>query len=137
MKRIRMAPNPSGAYPPIQEGSFETIPEDMALWPDELSTETFYAHNGFVVLSFEEVSEVVDMRSVVGEDGKECAEPVYNSYNKVADCQPNTELYEAWVAEEAKKAAEAEAIEEEPTQLDRVEAQATYTAMMTDTLLEV
>lgn len=25
----------------------------------------------------------------------------------------------------------------EPTQLDRVEAQATYTAMMTDTLLEV
>lgn len=26
---------------------------------------------------------------------------------------------------------------EEPTQLDRVEAQATYTAMMTDTLLEV
>lgn len=27
--------------------------------------------------------------------------------------------------------------EPEPTQLDRVEAQATYTAMMTDTLLEV
>lgn len=26
---------------------------------------------------------------------------------------------------------------QEPTQLDRVEAQATYTAMMTDTLLEV
>ena len=26
---------------------------------------------------------------------------------------------------------------EEPTQLDRVEAQVTYTAMMTDTLLEV
>lgn len=26
---------------------------------------------------------------------------------------------------------------DEPTQLDRVEAQATYTAMMTDTLLEV
>ena len=27
--------------------------------------------------------------------------------------------------------------EEEPTQLDRIEAQVTYTAMMTDTLLEV
>ena len=27
--------------------------------------------------------------------------------------------------------------DEQPTQLDRVEAQATYTAMMTDTLLEV
>lgn len=29
-----------------------------------------------------------------------------------------------------------EPVEPEPTQLDRVEAQATYTAMMTDTLLE-
>ena len=28
-------------------------------------------------------------------------------------------------------------VTEEPSQLDRVEAQATYTAMMTDTLLEV
>lgn len=31
---------------------------------------------------------------------------------------------------------EEEPIEEEPTQLDRIEAQVTYTAMMTDTLLE-
>lgn len=31
---------------------------------------------------------------------------------------------------------EPEPVEPEPTQLDRVEAQATYTAMMTDTLLE-
>ena len=30
-----------------------------------------------------------------------------------------------------------EPVEEQPTQLDRVEAQVTYTAMMTDTLLEV
>lgn len=30
---------------------------------------------------------------------------------------------------------ETEPVTEEPTQLDRVEAQATYTAMMTDTLL--
>ena len=32
---------------------------------------------------------------------------------------------------------EPEPVTEEPTQLDRVEAQVTYTAMMTDTLLEV
>ena len=31
---------------------------------------------------------------------------------------------------------EPEPVPEEPSQLDRVEAQATYTAMMTDTLLE-
>lgn len=35
-----------------------------------------------------------------------------------------------------KERPELETIEEEPTQLDRVEAQVTYTAMMTDTLLE-
>lgn len=34
-------------------------------------------------------------------------------------------------------APEPEPVTPEPTQLDRVEAQATYTAMMTDTLLEV
>lgn len=39
---------------------------------------------------------------------------------------------------EARAAAAADpAPEPEPTQLDRVEAQVTYTAMMTDTLLEV
>lgn len=32
---------------------------------------------------------------------------------------------------------EPEAVEEQPTQLDLIEAQVTYTAMMTDTLLEV
>lgn len=30
-----------------------------------------------------------------------------------------------------------ESVNEQPTQLDRIEAQVTYTAMMTDTLLEV
>ena len=39
----------------------------------------------------------------------------------------------AW---EAWKASLPPDLEPEPTQLDRVEAQATYTAMMTDTLLE-
>lgn len=42
----------------------------------------------------------------------------------------NREAYDAAMAEQ-------EQPEAEPTQLDRVEAQATYTAMMTDTLLEV
>lgn len=43
---------------------------------------------------------------------------------------PDTEAWEAW------KASLPPDLEPEPTQLDRVEAQATYTAMMTDTLLE-
>ena len=39
-------------------------------------------------------------------------------------------------AEEIKAQDEANEPEEQPSQLDRVEAQVTYTAMMTDTLLE-
>lgn len=44
---------------------------------------------------------------------------------------PNTEAWSAWAASVP------EETEPAPTQLDRVEAQVTYTAMMTDTLLEV
>lgn len=43
----------------------------------------------------------------------------------------NTTAWEAWKSEEAAKAAEPPA----PTQLDRVEAQAAYTAMMTNTMM--
>ena len=72
MKTVYTEPNPSGAYPPIQEANFETCPEGMAEWPEELETETFYRYNGFVTLTVE--------------DGR------------VKDCQPNVEAWEAWKA---------------------------------------
>lgn len=50
MKLIRTTPNPSGAYPPIQEGQFSAVPEGMAVWPEELDTANFYQYNGFVTL---------------------------------------------------------------------------------------
>lgn len=73
MKVVYTEPNPSGAYPPIQEGNFEECPEGMAEWPEELGTETFYQYNGFVTLTVE--------------DGR------------VTACQPNTEAWERWKAE--------------------------------------
>lgn len=73
MRVVYIAPNPSGAYPPIQEGVFETCPEGMAEWPEELSAETFCRYNGFVTLTVEN--------------------------GKVTDCQPNTEAWEQWRAE--------------------------------------
>ena len=36
MKVIYTEANPSGAYPPIQEGNFARVPAGMALWPEEL-----------------------------------------------------------------------------------------------------
>lgn len=55
--------------------------------------------------------------------GLQHAVPVYE------DCQ----LYHTYTAAELA----ARVLAQQPTQLDRVEAQVTYTAMMTDTLLEV
>ena len=72
MKIIRVTPNESGAYTPIQEIGSMRVPGGMAVWPDELSTDVFYAHNGFVTL---------DIR-----DGVVCG------------CIPNTEAWEAWKA---------------------------------------
>lgn len=58
MKIIQQQPNPSGAYPPIQAGSFSAVPPGMALWPESLSTEAFYAAQGFVDLTVEDVDGV-------------------------------------------------------------------------------
>ena len=73
MKIIQKNPNPSGAYPGIQEGT-TTIYDGFALWPDDLNTDIFYAHNGFVVLAIENV-DGVDM---------------------VASYSPNVEAWEMW-----------------------------------------
>lgn len=57
----------------------------------------------------------------------------YNGFVIVQDgvVTPNVEAWEAW------KASLPEPSEPEPSQLDMIEAQVTYTAMMTDTLLGV
>ena len=51
--------------------------------------------------------------------------------NTVTACTPNVEAWKAWKAEQPAPE------EEAPTWNDRIEAQITYTAIMTDTLLEV
>ena len=61
MKIIRMTANPSGAWPPIQEGAFDVIPEGHALVPDSLDLAAFYAAVGFVVPTFSEVGETDEM----------------------------------------------------------------------------
>ena len=55
----------------------------------------------------------------------------YNGFVILQDGKvtPNLEAFEKW------KASLPEPSEPEPTQLDRIEAQVTYTAMITDTLL--
>lgn len=76
MKLIRVEPNPSGAYSPIQDSNYSKIPPGMALWPETLSTDAFYDHNGFVTLTVEDVDGI----------------PTVTGY------EPNIEAWEAWKA---------------------------------------
>lgn len=91
MKIIQKAANPSGAYPPMQDG-ISTLPDGYAIWPDELSTEDFYAYNGFVTLTIEETDGV----------------PIVASYTA------NSNAWEAW------KASLPEPVEPGPTAEERV-----------------
>lgn len=91
MKIIYKEPNPSGAYPPIQEGSCSRVPAGMAQWPEELETETFYQYNGFVTLEL---------------DG-----------DRVASYEPDVAAWEAW---RASLPPDPEPPEPEPTPEDAV-----------------
>lgn len=48
MKIINMTPNESGAYPPIQTGTFSRCPEGCAVVPDDMDTSAYYECGGFV-----------------------------------------------------------------------------------------
>ena len=76
MNIIRKEPGQSGAYSPIINGSFTSVPDGCALWPDTLDTSGFYAYSGFATLTIEAVGEV----------------------DTVTAYEPNVEAWEAWKA---------------------------------------
>ena len=105
---IKLEANKSGARPPLQSWTSPKAPEGFALCPDEFY-EIFYSTSpaGFVNIEVEE-SIVIGM-------------------------EVNQEALNAYIASLPEPEPEKEP---EPTQLDIIEAQVTYTALMTDTLLE-
>lgn len=111
MKVLCKQPNESGSYPPIQEGGFSAIPEGHAIWPDGLSTETFYAYNGFIVPVFDAV------------EGMEF----------VSGYTANTEAWNEW------KASLPEPVEPvvEPTTEERVAELEEQVAILDDTAIEL
>ena len=128
MNIIRKEPNPSGAYPATQNWDNNEIPEGYVIIVETVDMADFYAHNGFVTLTIEQVE--VGANTTINEDGEEVNEPIYA--DAVTSYVPNIEAWEEWKA----SLPDPSETEETPTQLDRIEAQVTYTAMMTDTLLE-
>lgn len=106
---IKIEATTSGYRPPLQPWDSQTpAPEGYAFCSEEFH-KIFYSTNpaGFV--------------NIVVEDGS------------VIDMTINQEALNAYIA----TLPDPEPIEPKPTQLDIIEAQVTYTAMMTGTLLEV
>ena len=103
---IKTTENENGSRPPIQSWDSDLVPIGFSLIPDDLDLTNFYKYNGFVKLAIDEETGIVK------------------------DVQPNVEAWENWNSSLPPEK------EPKPTKLDVIEAQVTYTAMMTDTLLE-
>lgn len=106
MKLVYIDPNPSGAYPGVQEGNFSAIPSGMAVWPDTLSTDDFYAYSGFVTLTVEKLTITIGEEAMI--------------IPTVTACTPNTEAWEEWQAS-LPDPVETEAVDE-PTAQDDTDA---------------
>lgn len=48
MKILKLTPNTSGAYPPIQDGQFSKCPIGFVMIPEDLDTTVFDEYSGFV-----------------------------------------------------------------------------------------
>ena len=98
MKIIRKEPNPSGAYPQINESNFRSLPEGHAVVPEEFDSRVFYEYSGFVTLTWDEHDVVTAM-------------------------EPNLEAWEAWKEwEAAQEPVEPEGPEEDVTTADMAAA---------------
>ena len=104
MKIIKISPNESGAFPPIQEGSFLEPPEGCAQVPDEFDLEPFYANCGFVALDIQ--------------DGI------------VTGMSPNTEALAAWQAQHPPADPAAELAAEVRAQRDKLLAETDWTQVL-------
>lgn len=108
---IQIEPFKNGARPPLQSWNSMNQPDGYAFC-DEEQRDVFYSTTpaGFVNIEI-------------------CEE---QGYKVVTNIEVNQEALDAYIA----SLPEPEEVIPEPTQLDRVEAQVAYTAMMTGTTLE-
>lgn len=75
-KLIYLERNADYSYSAIQSWDEATPPAGCAVWPDSLDTTDYYAYNGFVTLTVEQVDGV----------------------DTVTKYEPNVEAWEAWKA---------------------------------------
>lgn len=127
MEIIRKEPNPSGAYPAPQNWDNTAPPEGYAIIADTVDMANFYAYNGFVTLTIEQVE--VGANTNVNEGGEADTEPIYA--DTMTAYTPNVEAWEEW------KAGLPEPKEPEPTTEERIAELEATNAELEDAMCEM
>lgn len=83
MKIIRLEPNPSGGYPPVQDWSGHAPPEGYATIPDGFDLATYYAASGFVTLTVTDGVLTSLTANQTAKDANDAAYPVVGSISTV------------------------------------------------------
>lgn len=119
MHIICLTPLAEGVYNDHKADHITTPPEGWAYIPEDFTLPSTFPRLGSIEAEEKTYTREVN---IMGEDGNPITKPVEYTMMTV------TAMTEGELPEP---------VEEAPTQLDQIEAQVTYTAMMTDTLLEV
>lgn len=93
MKLINNTPDQIGNYGVIQTSALNYVPEHMAVWPDELETQTYAQYMGFVTMEFETVEPapmVTEEEPAEAETAVEAVD-VSDEVEEVAESEPMVE----------------------------------------------
>ena len=115
---VNLNSNTNGSHNHRSANHITSVPDGWAMIPDDFAVPDTFP---FVAIEAEELTCTRPVE-VIGEDGG-----------------PATEMREVTMltVTAMTEGTLPEPVEAQPSQLDKIEAQVTYTAMMTDTLLEV
>ena len=133
MEIIRKEPNPSGAYSTPQNWDSNGIPEGYAVIAATVDMADFYAYNGFVTLTIEQVERTRQVSKIEIEDGKPVTKFVDEPYtiDTVTAYTPNVETWKEW------KASLPEPKEPEPTTEERIAELEATNAELEDAMCEM
>lgn len=138
---IDLTPLAPGVYNDHRADHITAPPEGWAMIPDDFPIPSTYPRLGSIeaeeltyTKEVEVEKEISKMRDTgeVNDDGNAIME-TYTEIEMVTEVREYTMMTVTAMTEGSLP----EVVPEQPSQLDQIEAQVTYTAMMTDTLLEV
>ena len=133
MQIIIKEPNPSGAYPAPMSLDSDTPPKGCAIIADSVDMADFYAYNGFVTLTIQQVERTRQIPKTIIEDGKPVTQLVDEPYtiDTVTAYAPNVEAWEEW------KASLPDPQPEPPTTEERIAELEATNAELEDALCEM